>query len=202
MVGDITNKEKYQFDHVLKVNGTGLPSNCTDDCAIAIGLAESRDCAEDIHDSALKVLLPKDLFYVTDEGGSTNGWHKQMFNNVEREDSPISLSKVFSMVDAADVAAELIDLLTDSHYAPVVYLYDKEKSPVACAFLNPLTDEEKEEYDILFNGEQQDDADVSADAPEEPVMGGGNGAGSVGVLPGFAVSAIMTCALVLFSCSW
>ncbi len=85
------------------------------------------------------------------------------------------------------------------NYAPVVYLYDKEKLPFACAFLEPLTDEEKEKYDMMFNGEQQDDADVSADAPEEPVMGGGNGAGSVGVLPKFAVSAIMMCALVLLS---
>ena len=202
VMGDITDKEKYQFDHFLKVNGTGLPSNCTDDCTMAIGLAESRDCEEDVHDSAKKVQLPKDLFVSTDEGGSTNGWFKQMFDNVESEGSPLSLSEVFSMVDVAGVAAELIDLLTDSHYAPVVYLYDKEKLPVACAFLKPLADEEKEKYDILFNAEQQDDADVSADAPEEPVMGVGNGAGSVGVLPGFAVSAIMTCSLVLFSSSW
>ncbi len=64
VVGDITDKETYQFDHFLKVNGTGLPSNCTDDCAMAIGLAESRDCGEDIHDSASKVLLPKDLLVV------------------------------------------------------------------------------------------------------------------------------------------
>jgi hypothetical protein len=196
VMGDITNKEKYPFDHFLKVNGTGLPSNCTDDCAIAIGLADSRDCAEDIHDSALKVLLPKGIFYSTDEGGSTKGWHKQMFDNVESEGSPILLSEVFSMVGAT---AELIDSLTNSTYAPVVYLYDKEKLPVACAFLEPLTDEEKEEYDMLFNGEQQDDADISADAPAEAVMGGGNGAGSVGALPTIAVSAIMTCALLLLS---
>jgi len=71
VVGDNTDKEKYPEDHFLKVNGTGLPSNCTDDCAIAIGLAESRDCAEDIHDSAKKVQLPKGIFYSTDEGGRT-----------------------------------------------------------------------------------------------------------------------------------
>lgn len=118
-----------------------------------------------------------------------------MFDNVESESSPLSLNEVFSIVD---VAAELIDLLTNSTYAPVVYLYDKEKLPIACAFLEPLTDEEKEKYDMLFSGEKQDDADVSADAPEEAVMGGDNGAGSVAALPTIAVSAIMTCALVLF----
>ena len=80
--------------------------------------------------------------------------------------------------------------------APVVYLYDKEKSPVACAFLEPLTDEEKEKYDTMFNGEQQDDADHAA--AEQPAMdgGGGNGAGSVAFLPKFAVSSIMTCVLL------
>ena len=100
-MGDITDREVYSADHFLKLNATGLPSNCTNDCGIAIALANSRECTEDEHDSALKVLLPKALFYSTDEGGSTNGWHKQVFDNLEIENSPVSLSEVLSMVDAA-----------------------------------------------------------------------------------------------------
>jgi len=61
---------------------------------------------------------------------------------------------------------------------------------------------EKEEYDMLFHGEQQDDADagegVSADASVGAAMGGGNGVGSITAIPTFAVSAT-TCVIVLFS---
>jgi hypothetical protein len=183
VVGDNTDKEKYPEDHFLKVNGAGLPSDCTDDCTMAIALANSRECTEDVHNSAQKVLLQPTLFYSTDEGGSTNGWFKQMIDNAE-SDSPVTLDEFFAAATG----------FTNTS-ASVVYLYDKEKSPVACAFLEPLTDEEKEKYDMMFNGEQQDNADAAA---EQPAMGdgGGNGAGSVAFLPMFAVSSIMTCALL------
>ena len=55
---------------------------------------------------------------------------------------------------------------------------------------------------MLFNGEQQDDADagegVSADASVGAAMGGGSGVGSITAIPTFAVSTI-TCVIVLFS---
>ena len=105
-----------------------------------------------------------------------------MFNNAE-SDSPVTLAEVFAAAGTGSTNTS----------ASVVYLYDKEKSPVACAFLEPLTDEEKEKYDTMFNGEQQDDADAAA---EQPAMGGGNGVGSVAFLPIFAASSIMTCALL------
>ena len=183
VAGDNTDKEKYPEDHFLKVNGAELPSDCTD-CAMAIALANSRECTEDVHDGAQKVLLQPPLLYSTDETGSTNGWFKQMFNDAE-SDSPVTLAEFFAAAGTGSTNSS----------ASVVYLYDKEKSPVACAFLDPLTDEEKEKYDTMFNGEQQDDADAAA---EQPAMGGGggNGAGSVVFLPKFSVSSIMTCALL------
>ena len=197
LMGDITDKEEYPGDHFLKLNATGLPSNCTDDCGIAIALANSRECTQDVYDSALKVLLPKALFYSTDDGGNTNGWHNQFFDNLEIENSPVSLSEVLSMVDAA---TNLIDSLTNIHVAPVVYLYDKEKVPVACAYLQSVTDEEKDGFDTMFNGEE-DDVDATEDegSDETAAVDVGNGSGSAAFAPKFAVSMIMACALVLLS---
>ena len=197
VMGDITDREVYSADHFLKLNGTGLPSNCTNDCGIAIALANSTECTEDVHDSALKILLPNDLFYSTDEGGCTNGWHKQVFDNLESENSPISLSEVLSMVDAA---VGLIDSLTNTHFAPVVYLYDKEKIPVACAYLESLTEEEKEIFDTMFNGEEED-AQVIEDEGSDATAAVdiGNGSGSAAFAPKFAVSMVTACALILFS---
>ena len=190
LMGDITDKEKYPGDHFLKLNATGLPSNCTDDCGIAIALANnSRECTEDEHDSALKVLLPQDLFFSTDEGGSTNGWQKQMFDNMESENSPISLSEVLS-INA-----------TDSHFAPVVYLYDKEKAPVACAYLESLSDEEKERFDMMFSG-MHDDAQIIEDEGSDTTAAAvdvGSGSESVPIVPKFAVGMITACALMLLS---
>ena len=75
VVGDNNmDKEKYPEDHFLKVNGVGLPSDCTGDCSMAIALANSRECTEDVHNSAQKVLLQPTLFYSTDEAGCTGGW--------------------------------------------------------------------------------------------------------------------------------
>ena len=195
VMGDITDKEKYPGDHFLKLNATGLPSNCTNDCGIAIALANSRECTKDVHDGALKVLLPKALFYSTDEGGNTNGWFDQFFDNLESADSPVSLSEVLSM------AGVMMDLLSNAHFAPVVYLYDKEKTPVACAYLESLTDEEKEIFDTMFNGEE-DDAQVIESAPSDSAadtVDGGNGSGSVAFAPNFTVGMITACALVLLS---
>ena len=122
VMGDMKDSEEYG-DHFLALEATGLPSDCTNDCGIAIALSSSRECTEDVQDSALKVLLPKALFYSTDEGGSTDGWFEQFHDNVESANSPVSLSEVLSTNS------------TDSQLAPVVYLYDKEKAPVACAYL-------------------------------------------------------------------
>ena len=198
VMGDMKDSEEYG-DHFLAFYAAGLPPNCTDDCAIAIALANSRECTEDVYDSALKVLLSKELSYSTDEGGNTNDWHEQFFDNLEIENSPISLSEVFSMVDAA---AGLIDSLFDTHFAPVVYLYDKEKVPVACAYLESLSDEEKEELSMIFNGDEEDTQVVESDpsdAVAADVVGGGNGSGSAALVPKFAVSVITACALILLS---
>ena len=197
VIGDVTDKENYPGDNFLTLNATGLPSNCTDDCGIAIALASSRECTEDEHDSALKVLLPSDLFYSTDEGGNTNGWHNQFFDNLVIENSPISLTEVLSMVDAA---ANLIGLLNKTHVTPVVYLYDKEKVPVACAYLESLSDEEKEMFDMIFNGEEIDvHATESAPSGAAAAVDGSNGSGSVALVPKFACSMITACALVFLS---
>ena len=147
----------------------------------------------------VQVLLPTALFYSTDEGGSTNDWHDQFFDNLEIANSPVSLSEVLSMVDAA---AGLIDSLTNTHFAPVVYLYDQEKVPVACAYLESLTDEEKEELDMFFNGDEEDGQvieDEGSDPTAAAAVDVGNGSGSVAFAPKFAISMIMACALVLFS---
>ena len=201
LIGDITDREKYPTDHFLKLNATGLPSNCTDDCGIAIALANSLECTKDVYDSALKVLLPKALFYSTDEVGSTNGWFDQFFDNLENENSPISLSEVLSMADVA--AGMMMDLLSNTHFAPVVYLYDKEKVPVACAYLESLSDEEKEVLDTIFN-EEEDDADVTESDPSDAAAAGavvgGNGSGGIALnVPKFAVSMITAGALILIS---
>ena len=119
VMGDITGSDKEEYgDHFLKLNATGLPSNCTNDCGIAIALANSRECTKDVYDSALKVLLPQGLFYSTDEDGSTNGWFDQFFDNVEIENSPISLSEVLSMVDAA--AGLMVDLLLHRSFTSTI----------------------------------------------------------------------------------
>ena len=187
VMGDITDREKYSADHFLKLKATGLPSDCTDDCGIAIALAYSRECTQDVHDSALKVLLPKALFYSTDEGGNTNGWQKQIFDNVQSANSPIPLSEVLSTN------------ATDSQLAPVVYLYDKEKVPVACAYLEPLSDEEKEEFSMIFNEGEEDAQGIEDEGFATPAVDGGNGSGSVAVVPKLAVSMITAFALVLLS---
>ena len=145
VMGDMKDREEYG-DHFLALEATGLPSDCTNDCGIAIALANSRECTQDVYDSALKVLLPKALFHSSDEEGSTDGWHEQFFDNVESANSPISLSEVLSTNAKA----------TDSQLAPVVYLYDKERVPVACAYLEPLSDEEKKELSMTLNGEDED----------------------------------------------
>ena len=196
LMGDITDREEYPGDHFLKLNATGLPSNCTNDCGIAIALANSRECTKDVYDSAMKVLLPNELSYSTDEEGSTNGWFDQFFDNLEIENSPISL---FEMLSMADAAVGLIDSLTNTHFAPVVYLYDKEKVPVACAYLQSVTHEEKEEFDTMFNGEEND-ADATEDEGSDAAAAVDvAGSGSVAVVPKFAVSMITACALALFS---
>ena len=199
VMGDMSDSEEYG-DHFLALNATGLPSNCTNDCGISIALANSRECTKDVYDSALKVLLPKALFYSTDEGGNTNGWFDQFFDNVEIENSPIALSEVLSMVDAA--AGLMMDLLSSAHVAPVVYLYDKEKVPVACAYLESLSDEEKEEFSMILNGDEEDSQLIEDEGSDATAAAGAvdvAGSGSVAAVPTFVVNMISACALVLLS---
>jgi hypothetical protein len=189
VMGDMKDSEEYG-DHFLALEATGLPSDCTNDCGIAIALSSSRECTEDVHDSALKVLLPKALFYSTDEGGSTDGWFEQFFDNVESANSPVSLSEVLSTNS------------TDSQLAPVVYLYDKEKVPVACAYLEPLSDEEKEELSMILNGDEEDSQIIEDEGSDATAAAGAvdvAGSGSVAVVPKLAVSMITACALALLS---
>ena len=189
VIGDMRDSAEYG-DHFLALGATGLPSDCTNDCGIAIALASSRECTEDVHDRALKVLLPKALFYSTDEGGNTDGWFDQFFDNVESANSPISLSEVLSSNS------------TDSQeLAPVVYLYDKENVPVACAYLEPLSDEEKEEFDMILNGDEED-AEIIEDEGSNAAAAGAvdvAGSGSVAVVTTLALNMITACARVLFS---
>ena len=47
-MGDIKDSEEYG-DHFLALEATGLPSDCTNDCGIAIALSNSTECTEDVH---------------------------------------------------------------------------------------------------------------------------------------------------------
>ena len=80
----------------------------------------------------------------------------------------------------------------DDFYAlrPVVFFYDAESNHVACAFLELLSDEDKEKYDTILNGEQ----DAVALGDDGSPTSGGNS-----VLPaGFAVGVIAAVAGALF----
>lgn len=185
LMGDITDSETYPAgDNFVKLDASGLPPGCTNDCTMSIALANSRECTEDIHGSARKVLLQEDLFYMTNEEGHTvvpatkdSGWYEQVFSSVtESENSPISLAEVVSMLNA--------DPAVTNTSAPVIYLYNKEKVPVACSFLETLTDEEREKFDLMFE-----------DAAAAAAVGDTSGAGSFALLSSFAASAIMTSAL-------
>lgn len=194
MLGDITDREKYPVgDYFLKLNVIGLSSNCTD-CAIAIGLANSRECTMDVHDNATKIVLPKETFFTTDDKGSTNGWDDSVFEFFESDNPSISMSEVFSYVNVAAGTLE-----TD--LAPVVFLYNNENMHVACAFLESPTDDEKEEFDKLFNGEQDDTPGAAESLSVDTAGSGGNGSsGSVALLPRVAMGVIMTsCAAVILS---
>ena len=187
-MGDITDSETYPAgDNFIKLDASGLPPSCTNDCTMSIALANSRECTEDIHDSARKVLLQEDLFYMTNEEGHTvvpatkdSGWHEQVFSSTESENSPISLAEVVSMLNA--------DPAVTNTSAPVIYLYNKEKVLVACSFLETLTDEEREKFDLMFE-----------DAGAAAAVGDTSGAGSFALLSSFAASAIMTSVLVIFA---
>ena len=203
VMGDITDREKYPVgDYFVALKASGLPPDCTtEDCAMAVAVANSRECTMKVHDSASKVLLSGELFYTTDDkgntNGNTNGWEEELFSSSESGDSPVSLSEVFTMVNVAGGAETLSQLV------PVVYLYDKEKMPIACAFLESPTDEQKETFDKLFNEAQDEDnvdSSGASDAAAADVVGGGNnGAGGVALLPQFVMSVIiMTGALVLW----
>jgi hypothetical protein len=188
LMGDITDSETYPAgDNFIKLDASGLPPSCTNDCTMSIALANSRECTEDIHDSARKVLLQEDLFYMTNEEGHTvvpatkdSGWHEQVFSSTESENSPISLAEVVSMLNA--------DPAVTNTSAPVIYLYNKEKVLVACSFLETLTDEEREKFDLMFE-----------DAGAAAAVGDTSGAGSFALLSSFAASAIMTSVLVIFA---
>lgn len=151
--------------HFLKINATGLPTLCDEDCSIHIALLvdDSQECTQEAHGNATKAILSNEIFYETDDQGSTGGWHKQMFNLIEK-----------------DVSLE---------YA-AVFLLDADKALVACAFLEPLSAEMKEMFDKMFNGEQ-DSVVVDGNSDVVGALGDG-GAPSDGnvVLPAFAICVI------------
>ena len=125
--------------HFLSINATSLSASCNDsygpsmkrlmDIAVVDG---SRECTKEVHANATKISLSNDIFYGMDANGATNGWY----------------TKLFKLTDS--------EMEADDFYAlrPVVFFYDAKSNHVACVFLELLSDEDKEKYDTIFNGEQ------------------------------------------------
>eukprot|EP00984_Skeletonema_dohrnii_P010508 scaffold4099_cov73-Skeletonema_dohrnii-CCMP3373.AAC.1 len=91
-----------------------------------------------------QVPLEDSLTYIADENGSTDGWKTQYFRELQDSNKtlPVSLVDVLKPDPAAP---------TD--YKLAVYLYDMEENPIACATLEPASEEEAKMYSDMFYGE-------------------------------------------------
>eukprot|EP00985_Skeletonema_marinoi_P001292 scaffold517_cov140-Skeletonema_marinoi.AAC.5 len=139
----VEEAEDEKQQNSLHINATGLPASC-EGCSVALTLIQTSLCGTtDAHDSALQVPLQDALTYVTNENGSTDGWKTQYFRELHDSNKtlPVSLVDVLNPNPA-----------TTADYKMAVYLYDMEENPIACATLEPASEEEAKMYADMFYG--------------------------------------------------
>jgi hypothetical protein len=145
-----TNEQEQQAEHSIHLNveESILPASCVD-CGISLAIIDSPTCnGTTAYDNAIKVDLQDALKYKTDEKGSTNGWISQTFRerqlNGEDESPPaITLADVLAV---STKVIEAVNLFADVEYKIAVYLHDDNEEPVACAALEPASEEDAKMY--------------------------------------------------------
>jgi hypothetical protein len=206
-----TNEQEQQAEHSIHLNveESILPASCVD-CGITIAIIDSPTCNDTTaYDNAIKVDLQDALKYTTNEKGSTNGWLSQTFRerqldgDGENTDAPaITLADVIAV---SSKVIEAVNLFADVEYKIAVYLHDTNEEPVACAALEPASDEDAKMYEDLFfptaagnEGEEVEGAGGSDAADPSPVGAMDSSSGDVLISSTMMVGMIMLMSVVIF----
>jgi hypothetical protein len=151
-----TNEQEQQAEHSIHLNveESILPASCVD-CVISLAIIDSPTCNDTTaYDNAIKVDLQDALKYTTNEEGSTDGWISQTFRERQLDgDGENTDAPAITLADVLAISTEVIEavnLFADADYKIAVYLHDPNEEPVACAALEPASDEDAKMYEDLF----------------------------------------------------